>query len=208
MKLYFAYGSNLNKEQMSHRCPKAEALGRYTLKDARLVFRGVADVIPEEGAKCLGGLWAITSECEAALDAYEGVRGGLYRKEYFPLARPIRGESHVLIYVMNSTGIMPPSEYYLHVIREGYRDFGLKQKHLNDAVEASYDDKAPSHIERQRHARKGRPRLAERPSERVRLKAAAKALAKLPKVRVMDNGPAKNHAQATYLIRNGEIIEA
>ena len=30
MKLYVAYGSNLNKEQMSHRCPDAKA-GIYRL---------------------------------------------------------------------------------------------------------------------------------------------------------------------------------
>jgi hypothetical protein len=52
----------------------------------------------------------------------------------------------VLIYIMNSTGIFPPSADYLRVIQEGYRDFCMPQKAyrlLHAAVRASWDDKAP-----------------------------------------------------------------
>jgi gamma-glutamylcyclotransferase (GGCT)/AIG2-like uncharacterized protein YtfP len=200
MTIYFAYGSNLNKEQMSHRCPAAECIGKYTMHNARLVFRGVADVVYEEGASVPGGLWKITPECEEALDAYEGLRSGLYRKIYVALPKPIRGEYQIMLYVMNSTGIMPPSEYYLGVIREGYRDFGLKQKPLNDAVEASHDDKAPSHIERRRHMRKGRPRLAERPSE----KKAAKKRAAMQRPANGHTGPADGRIDGTRIILANE----
>ena len=171
MALYFAYGSNLNKGQMKYRCPKAKPIGRFVLDDARLVFRGVADVISEPGARCEGGIWKITRECEVALDRYEGFNPndqgrGMYRKEYIPLLKPIAGETELMIYVMNSTGIMPPSVGYLASIKQGYRDFGLPTKHLMAAVEASHDDKAPSHIERQRLRRNGRPPMAARPSKR------------------------------------------
>jgi hypothetical protein len=164
LKLYFAYGSNLNIEQMAYRCPAAKPLKRFIMPDMRLVFRGVADVIEEPGATCPGGLWLITPDCEAALDLYEGIRSGMYRKVEVKLPEPIYGATHVMYYAMNSTGIFPPSFHYLAGIRQGYRDFKLKQKPLNDAVAAAYDDKAPSHRERQRHMRNGRPRLAPRPS--------------------------------------------
>ena len=154
--LYFAYGSNLNKRQMASRCPGAVPLGRFTLDDARLVFRGVADVAYEPGAKCLGGVWRITPACEVALDRYEGVARGLYRREIVEIDN---GES-LLYYVMRSTGIFPPSWDYLESIREGYRDFKIPQRHLIDAVRASWDDKNPSHIERRRYRLKGRPALA------------------------------------------------
>jgi hypothetical protein len=166
--LMFAYGSNLNMEQMERRCPNAVPLARMKLRGRRLVFRGVADCIAEAGAVCHGGIWAITSECEKELDLYEGVRGGLYRKEYVPInAFPEHG-SEMLIYVMNSTGIFPPSAYYLNVIKQGYEDFGLSKaahRALRDAVAESYDDKAPSHVERARYRRTGRPQLAKRPSD-------------------------------------------
>src|SRR3954454_18755375 len=110
---YFAYGSNLHLAQMAKRCPAAVSLGRMKLPDHRLVFRGVADCIPVPGAVTYGGLWRITAACERALDNYEGVSMGLYRKEYVPIALPGGRIDDMLIYAMNSTGIFPPSAYYL-----------------------------------------------------------------------------------------------
>ena len=49
--LYGAYGSNLNKDQMSFRCPNAKAVTSYELKGHALKFRGVADV--EEASQLL-----------------------------------------------------------------------------------------------------------------------------------------------------------
>ena len=171
MTLYFAYGSNLNLSQMADRCPGAKAVGPMKLDDWLLVFRGVADIIPSPGSKVSGAVWKLTPACEARLDQYEGCRPdgrGMYRKEYIAIAPfEFDGVVHeeLLIYVMNSDGIMPPSKYYLDVIKQGFRDFRLKMKPLNDAVEAAHDKKAPSHIERQRLARTGRPAFAPRPSE-------------------------------------------
>lgn len=166
MTIYFAYGSNMNKRQMRVRCPNAKPIGAFYLDDAQLVFRGVADIVPKPGARAFGAIWKLTPACEAALDRYEGIEHGMYRKVYVDLAKPIQGEHEMMFYVMNSHGIMPPSEGYLDGIREGYRDFGIKQKPLNDAVEASHEDNNPSHVERQRHRRNGRPALADRPSEK------------------------------------------
>lgn len=164
--LMFAYGSNLNVEQMARRCPDAEPLGRLRLKGWQLVFRGVADVIREDGAICYGGVWRITPRCEVALDAYEGIGSGMYRKEYIRIKPTKLGETEMLVYVMNSTGIMPPSRYYLNVIKQGYRDHSMPKGAFNlldEAVRDSWDDKAPSHIERQRTRRTGRPQLATYP---------------------------------------------
>ena len=41
-KLYVAYGSNLNLEQMARRCPTAKVVGIGVLKDYQLTFRRVA----------------------------------------------------------------------------------------------------------------------------------------------------------------------
>src|SRR5262249_6062186 len=119
--LYFAYGSNLNIANMRDRCPAAEPLGSLTLTNSKLVFRGVADCIYEEGAECPGGVWQITDECEYALDRYEGVGSGMYHKEYIPVTWDGKTKEEMLLYVMNSTGIFPPSQGYLARIRQGYR---------------------------------------------------------------------------------------
>ncbi len=174
-KIYLAYGSNLNMRQMRQRCPRATPIAKFLLQDWRLVFRGVADIIEEPGAEVAVGAWRITRECEAALDRYEGFRahdpeGSMYRKVYIDMNEPISGEHRVMFYTMNSTGIMPPSEGYFDSILEGYNDFRLPRKLLFAALRASYDDKAPSHIERQRHRRNGRPQLAVLPTKKPKSK--------------------------------------
>lgn len=160
--LYFAYGSNLNKAAMYRRCPDAKPVGKFTLNDARLVFRGVADVIREPGAICAGGIWRITDRCERALDLYEGCRGdnGMYRKVYLPIKGDRKGETRLMLYVMNSSGIMPPSVGYLATIEQGYRDFKLDPSSLQDAVKRAWDDKDKQFQERARRHRDGYPPLA------------------------------------------------
>jgi gamma-glutamylcyclotransferase (GGCT)/AIG2-like uncharacterized protein YtfP len=128
--LYIAYGSNLNVRQMAHRCPAARIVGTTEIRDTRLVFRGVADVVRQEGMTVPVGVWKITAACEAALDRYEGVGSGMYRKEYVTFDDGERA----LLYVMNSKGIYAPSSFYLDAIREGYRDFGLDEAPLREAV--------------------------------------------------------------------------
>ena len=81
-KLYIAYGSNLNKDQMKLRCPNAEPLDKLILKGWKLVFKGVADIIKDEKSEVPIGIYKITERCERALDRYEGYPI-LYQKKYF-----------------------------------------------------------------------------------------------------------------------------
>ena len=41
-RLYFAYGSNINLDQMAYRCPAAQVVGPVVLEDYKLLFRGNA----------------------------------------------------------------------------------------------------------------------------------------------------------------------
>jgi hypothetical protein len=147
---------------MSTRCPDAEPICRLMLKGWRLVFRGVADVVPQRGAVCPGGVWRITDDDERRLDVYEGVKGGLYRKVYLPIAT-FEGQTSMLMYVMNSEGVYPPSQAYLDGIIDGYRHFKMDDKArrlLDEALNMAWDDKRPSHREHARNWRKGYPKLA------------------------------------------------
>jgi len=127
--IYLAYGSNLNKSQMAARCPAAKPMGFILLPDYRLVFKGVADMIPAKGLHCPVGLWTITDQCEKALDRYEGYPS-LYRKEYFVNA----DGKQFMAYVMNSHGLgLPPKQYYEGILN-GYKDFGIDQTYLTDAL--------------------------------------------------------------------------
>lgn len=100
-KLYFAYGSNINLDQMAQRCPDAQVVGPVTLENYELLFRGnlrgagVATIAPREGSTVHGLLWNITPECERSLDYYEGYPH-LYGKE------PVKqGVALLLIYLYN-----------------------------------------------------------------------------------------------------------
>ena len=72
-RLYFAYGSNINLEQMAQRCPDAEVVGPVVLEDYELLFRGnragcgVATIEPLPGSQVHGLLWKLTPECERSL---------------------------------------------------------------------------------------------------------------------------------------------
>ena len=72
--LYFAYGSNLDLEQMAQRCPDAEIVGPVRLENYELRFRGsgFATVAPKKGSTVHGLVWKITPNCEQSLDRYEG----------------------------------------------------------------------------------------------------------------------------------------
>lgn len=143
LNLYIAYGANLCRRSMRQRCPDARPLGRILLKNHQLVFRGVADVIPCEGSEVPCGVWTISKSDEAALDRFEGVNGdrGMYIKDR-SLKLRFQGEKHrALIYLMNSNGIHPPSQFYVDTIRRGYGDFNLDEKYLDDAIERSFTEK-------------------------------------------------------------------
>ena len=132
-KLYVAYGSNLNLNQMGRRCPNAKVVGIGLLKDYQLTFRRVATIEKVEGAETPVGVWEITPKDEQALDIYEGYPH-MYRKETVAVEL---GDKTVeaMVYIMNEgRPAMPPDGYY-HTILEGYGDVGLDTKYLEDALE-------------------------------------------------------------------------
>ena len=63
-KEYFAYGSNLNFDQMVYRCPEATAVGIAKLNGYELAFRrGYLTILPKEDASVEGLIWSITDHC-------------------------------------------------------------------------------------------------------------------------------------------------
>jgi gamma-glutamylcyclotransferase (GGCT)/AIG2-like uncharacterized protein YtfP len=142
-KLYLAYGSNLNLEQMAYRCPWAKPVGTTTLKNYRLIFRGeqghaVATIEPMKGETVPCLLWEITQADETALDRYEGFPF-LYRKETVQV-RLGRKNVDAMVYIMNeSKPIGKPSCYYYSTIFEGYKSSGFDAEILKKAVADSME---------------------------------------------------------------------
>lgn len=140
-KLYVAYGSNLSLTQMGRRCPTARAVSLAELEGYELSFRGypysaVATIEPKEGGRVPVLLWSIQGTDEMALDRYEGYPH-LYGKQQVRLTV---GHSTVeaMAYVMNpGHGMAQPSQRYLDIIKEGYRQAGFDMGPLEEAVTRS-----------------------------------------------------------------------
>ncbi len=136
-KLYIAYGSNLNLEQMAHRCPTAQVVGTATLKNWRLMFYSVATIERQKGGKVLILVWRIKPRDEQALDRYEGWPC-LYRKERLRVT--VNGRRvYAFVYIMNAEGrcYCTPGSVYLETIHRGYLDAGFDRGILLKAVEDS-----------------------------------------------------------------------
>ena len=134
--LYFAYGSNINLDQMSYRCPAAQVVGPVTLDGYELLFRGsgVATIGPKEGAVVHGLLWKITPDCERSLDRYEGYPR-LYGKQAVTVKDQNGQKFTVMAYVMTERYLTPaiPSGFYYQGIMDGYRQNGLPAAALKKA---------------------------------------------------------------------------
>lgn len=129
LKLYAAYGSNMNLEQMARRCPNANVLCIGALNGYRLTFRGngsgagVANVEPAEGSSVPIVVWTITPRCEKVLDIYEGYPR-LYIKETMKIETKL-GAMNAMFYVMTkeyaNRPVTPGGRYY-GIIQRGYED--------------------------------------------------------------------------------------
>lgn len=134
-RLYIAYGSNINLEQMAHRCPNSKIVSKEMLKGYELEFRGVATIVPNDKSEVPILIWEIDGRDEHSLDRYEGFPN-LYRKELFEIE--VDGEKkECMAYLMNKGQISPPTSYYYNVINQGYEANGMDTSYLRVALERS-----------------------------------------------------------------------
>ena len=130
--LYFAYGSNLNHFQMKRRCKDSIFIKKYELKGYRLNFRSkyrAADIEKKKNSFVPGALYEISKSDEKKLDLYEDFPI-LYKKIYFKYYN-----KKVMAYsIQQKTEFRYPTEKYLNVIKRGYKDCKLNQKHLIKAL--------------------------------------------------------------------------
>ena len=130
--LYFAYGSNLNHFQMKRRCKDSLFLKKMNLKDFKLTFRSkyrAADIEKNKNSLVPGGLFEISKSDEKKLDVYEDFPI-LYKKYYFYYYG-----KKVMTYTMNKkTPFRYPTERYLNIVKQGYKDCKLNLKFLKKAL--------------------------------------------------------------------------
>lgn len=128
---YFAYGSNMNVDRMLERGAPFTQRKRGMMVDHRLVFNkvtstypghGVANVVPERGFEVRGILYEVDRAGIAALDGFEGVRGGHYTRVTMPMAMGDGTAVDAFVYVAHPDRVeegLTPHEDYLYHLEKG-----------------------------------------------------------------------------------------
>lgn len=145
-RLYLAYGSNLNVEQMKYRCPTAKIYGKGMLHGFRLLFKGGKEnayltIEPFRGGKVPVVIWNIKPKDEIALDRYEGYPS-FYYKDDMEVELETGEVVTAMVYIMTSEmkdriKLNPPSRSYLTTVKKGYEDHGFDYKLIEEAIEVS-----------------------------------------------------------------------
>ena len=139
--LYFAYGSNMDPEQMLARCPRARSFGRGRIRHRRFLInsRGVATIRPERDANAWGGVWAITAADEAALDRFEGYPWR-YGKAFLRVHMDDGTRAEALVYVDPLADAGWPRPGYLPRILRGAAHFRLPAGYVIGIAEPFFHD--------------------------------------------------------------------
>jgi cation transport regulator ChaC len=123
---YFAYGSNMSTALMKRRCPSAVAIDTARLDGWRffIMVAGFASIAPANGSVVHGVLWWLAPRDLAALNAYEGIEGGLYVRRTLPVRRQGRHEP-ALVYVGTSPLAGRPRPAYQWQVAAAARQWQL-----------------------------------------------------------------------------------
>tara|TARA_B100000427_G_scaffold214364_1_gene178860 strand:+ start:254 stop:616 length:363 start_codon:yes stop_codon:yes gene_type:complete len=113
---------------MKRRCKDSKFLKKINLKNYRLTFRSkyrAADIEPKKNSLVPGGLFDISKSDEKKLDVYEDYPV-LYKKHYFYYY----GKKIMTYTMIKKTKFRYPTEKYLNVVKQGYKDCKLEKKYL------------------------------------------------------------------------------
>lgn len=145
-RLYLAYGSNLNVRQMHFRCLGAKVIGTAEIRNYELLFKGSRSgsyltIEKKRGGKVPVAVWEVSAENEDALDRYEGFPTFYYKRNMNINVKFKDGTVErraAFVYVMHEERPFgEPSQAYVDVCREGYREFGFDERFIDNAVERS-----------------------------------------------------------------------
>lgn len=119
MALYAAYGSNMDSAQMAERCPHSPQHGTGWLEGWRLTFGGeelgwegaLATVVEDRAERVFVVLYDVCETDERALDRWDGVTLGYYRKLKVRV-QTLEGDTGAWLYVLNGyEGGLPAARY-------------------------------------------------------------------------------------------------
>jgi hypothetical protein len=146
--LYAGYGSNLNLEQMTRRCPGADLVGAGILRNARLVFAYHLGIVQDDAATVPIGVMKVTAADVAALDRYEAL-GRQY--ERILVTVECNGQAvRCFTYLKKDNALEAPSGPYYETCLQGYNDWAFDSRRLRHAREKAIKEGKPMRAPRGR----------------------------------------------------------
>ncbi len=117
---------------MAERAPGAQFVGRATLDGHRFAIAraGHATILPSAWERVHGVLWHLTAANEHALDEFEGVGEGLYRKEQVRVALPDGMAAEALTYVACDGRLGRPEPATMDCIIDSARQHHLPEVYV------------------------------------------------------------------------------
>jgi gamma-glutamylcyclotransferase (GGCT)/AIG2-like uncharacterized protein YtfP len=147
--LYFAYGSNLDPDQMRERCPESRVVGLASLRDHRLTFPlhsehwggGAAGLEHAHGEVVWGVLYELSESDLTSLDCFEGWKGpgdhhNLYDRDVVTVELTRADDGSVprrvraTTYLARTLNPTPPSRRYLDTLLRGARHHRLPPEYV------------------------------------------------------------------------------
>lgn len=134
--IYFAYGSNMDREQMQSRCPGSRVIGVGQLAHYMLAFTrwsrswnsGTADILPERGKQVYGVLFDLTVEDLKRLDKIADYPNSYLRQD---VSVEIEGEKlPALTYIAMRQGVFFPSKAYLGKMIQGAEGHKIPERYI------------------------------------------------------------------------------
>ncbi|SDQ11582.1 gamma-glutamylcyclotransferase family protein [Quadrisphaera sp. DSM 44207] len=137
MALYAAYASNMHPERMAARAPHSPLRSTGWVGGWRLTFGGeergwdgaLATLVEDPTEQVFVAVYDLTDADEAALDEWEGVDIGLYRKIRVR-ASTMAGETTAWAYVLDAYEGGLPSAFYLGMLADAAEAAGAPDDYV------------------------------------------------------------------------------
>jgi gamma-glutamylcyclotransferase len=134
--IYFAYGSNMDHEQMQSRCPGSRiiaigALPHYTLaftRWSRSWNSATADILPEQGSQVYGVLYDLILDDLKRMDKFADYPHSYTRQDVFVESEGERLPA--LTYVAIRQGVFLPSRAYIGKMIQGAENHKIPEKYI------------------------------------------------------------------------------
>lgn len=147
MPFYFAYGSSLLRAQMERRLMGNKPVTRAYLKGYRLAFMGnsterkgpVVNLLPDPTHFVPGTLYELNEVMIQYLDRAEACEKGIYKKLDVTVEKDDKSQVSAACYQLAAADppFGNPNLGYLLQVKQGYKEWGLPEEVLEEAVEWS-----------------------------------------------------------------------